>query len=184
MGEIRSFEFLSGNQQNVIIRNACTEDVDSLIEINYSILSENIYMLRSRGEVKYNRDDFARQIEDNLISEGKLFIVAEVENNIAGYLQFENGIFKKISHAGMLQIFLHRDFRESGIGTAMLKVLIDWAEKNPLIEKLTLSVFSNNERAINLYKKSGFKEEGRCPEDMKFSDGTYVDSVLMYKFVK
>ena len=66
----------------------------------------------------------------------------------------------------------------------MMNELISWAEKNSVIEKVTLNVFSTNPRAIHLYEKCGFKEEGRCPEDMKLSDGTYIDSVLMYKFVK
>ena len=66
----------------------------------------------------------------------------------------------------------------------LLETLLEWAEKNPIIEKVTLAVFSTNTRAQNLYRKSGFTEEGRCPKDMKLNDGTYIDSVLMYKFVK
>jgi RimJ/RimL family protein N-acetyltransferase len=45
-------------------------------------------------------------------------------------------------------------------------------------------VFANNERAIALYNKSGFEIEGNCPKDMKMEDGTYIDSILMYKIVK
>ena len=39
-------------------------------------------------------------------------------------------------------------------------------------------------RAIALYRKPGFREEGRCPRDMKLANGIYIDSVLMYRFVK
>jgi RimJ/RimL family protein N-acetyltransferase len=70
-----------------------------------------------------------------------------------------------------------------GIGTALLQTLIDWAEANPLIEKIGMAVFANNERAIRLYRKLGFVEEGRRPREMKLGPGWYVDDVLMYRFV-
>jgi RimJ/RimL family protein N-acetyltransferase len=66
----------------------------------------------------------------------------------------------------------------------LMQSLIEWAEKNETIEKLTLAVFSTNVRAIALYKKLGFAIEGMCHRDIKIPDGTYVDSILMYKFVK
>ncbi|HEY3341065.1 MAG TPA: GNAT family protein, partial [Anaerolineae bacterium] len=60
---------------------------------------------------------------------------------------------------------------------------LEWARTNSLIEKVTLAVFSTNTRAISVYEKMGFLVEGRCPRDMKIN-GEYVDSVLMYQFVK
>ncbi len=53
-----------------------------------------------------------------------------------------------------------------------------------MIEKVTLAVFSNNQRAITAYERCRFQEEGRCPRDMKLAPGEYLDSVLMYRFVK
>lgn len=184
MSIINSSVYKTKSGKDVIIRNASGKDAQSIIDINKSILAESIYMLREPEEARYIKTDVAEQIEDHLTKDGKLYIVAEIDNQIAGYLQFENGHFKKTAHTGMLQIFLDKKFRESGIGFIMMNILIKWAEDNPAIEKLTLNVFSSNIRAINLYKKSGFNEEGRCPKDMKLADGTYVDSVLMYKFVK
>ena len=61
--------------------------------------------------------------------------------------------------------------------------LMEWAVANPIIEKVTLAVFSTNTRAQALYSKFGFQEEGRCPRDMKLPTGEYIDSVLMYRFV-
>jgi RimJ/RimL family protein N-acetyltransferase len=70
-----------------------------------------------------------------------------------------------------------------GIGRALIQALLDWAAGDPLIEKVTLAVFSTNEHAIALYQTMGFEVEGRCPGDMKIN-GEYVDSILMYRFVK
>lgn len=46
-----------------------------------------------------------------------------------------------------------------------------------------LGVFSTNHRAISLYKKMGFLEEGRKIFEFKLNDGEYIDDVIMYKFV-
>ena len=184
MGKISAFTFHSRSSLTVIIRTADKEDAEGIINVNKSVLKEEVFMLRNEDEAEYNTENVKNDIEDHLSKDGCLYLVAETGNKIAGYLEFSNGVFKKTLHSGMLQIYLLSEYREEGIGYELLKALIEWAEKNPVIEKLTLNVFSTNQRAINLYVKSGFKEEGRCPKDMKFNDGTYADSVLMYKFVK
>jgi RimJ/RimL family protein N-acetyltransferase len=47
-----------------------------------------------------------------------------------------------------------------------------------------LAVFATNARAIGLYRKLGFVEEGRRPREVKFGADQYVDDILMYRFVK
>ena len=83
----------------------------------------------------------------------------------------------------MLAMLVDAQWRSVGVGSALLESLLEWARANPIIEKVTLATFSTNTRAINLYKKMGFKEEGYCPRDMKAGEGKYIDSVLMYQFV-
>jgi RimJ/RimL family protein N-acetyltransferase len=48
---------------------------------------------------------------------------------------------------------------------------------------LSLSVFENNQPAIELYKKAGFVEEGRYRKEIKLAPGQYIDIVRMSKFV-
>jgi ribosomal protein S18 acetylase RimI-like enzyme len=48
---------------------------------------------------------------------------------------------------------------------------------------VSLGVFSTNQRAISLYKKMGFVEEGRKIKEFKMSEREYVDDIIMYKMV-
>ena len=75
-------------------------------------------------------------------------------------------------------------FRGKGIGKALLQELLNWAEQNRYIEKVSLGVFSTNINAISLYKKMGFIEEGRKIGEAKLNDNEYIDDVLMYKNLK
>jgi RimJ/RimL family protein N-acetyltransferase len=74
-------------------------------------------------------------------------------------------------------------WRGRGIGTALLRTLLDWAESNPIIEKICLEVFATNENAIRLYKKLGFVEQGVGTKEVKLGPGQYVDVLWMCRFV-
>ena len=65
-----------------------------------------------------------------------------------------------------------------------LKAPLEWAEANPLIEKVGMSVFSTNADAIRLYRRLGFIEEGRRAKQIKLWPGQFVDKILMGRFVK
>ena len=80
-------------------------------------------------------------------------------------------------------MMIEKDFRNIGIGKLLIKGILNWAELNPFIEKVSLGVFSTNERAIVLYKNMGFIEEGRKIKEFKMGNGEYVDDVLMYQLV-
>lgn len=184
MGRIEKKSYKLKNGKNVLIRDAEPRDAESLIGINLDIVAEKVYMMREPDEAVYTKEDQITNIESLFNGEGTLYIVAEIENKVVGYLDFKNGGLMRTKHSGVLSIYILKEYREMGIGELLLQNLVNWAEKNPIIEKITLAVFSTNNRAIGLYKKLSFKEEGRCPKDMKLKDGTYIDSVLMYKFVK
>jgi len=75
-------------------------------------------------------------------------------------------------------------YRGLGIGQALLQTLLDWATVEPGLERIELSVFAHNTRALDLYRKLGFVEEARLPRTVKLADGTYYDDVMMVKWVK
>ncbi len=47
-----------------------------------------------------------------------------------------------------------------GVGRALLKTVIDLADNWLNLKRIELTVYVDNERAINLYKKFGFEIEG------------------------
>lgn len=110
-------------------------------------------------------------------------LVAETRNQIVGWIVFRSPGRARLSHTGSIGMMIDKDFRNMGIGKLLIKGILDWATSNPLIEKVCLGVFSTNERAVALYKKMGFIEEGRKIKEFKLDNGEYVDDILMYRFV-
>jgi len=86
-------------------------------------------------------------------------------------------------HMGVLAITVAKDYWGLGAGTAIINALFDFA-KNAGIEIVELDVRADNERAIGLYKKTGFEIAGTHRRAMKMKDGTYHDNYLMQAFLQ
>lgn len=96
-----------------------------------------------------------------LENERETLIIAEKAEKVIGWTVFESQNRKRLSHTGSFEMMIQKDYRGIGIGKMLIGELLSWAEKNHLIEKVSLGVFSTNKRAISLYKSMGFVEEGR-----------------------
>ncbi|NMA61739.1 MAG: GNAT family N-acetyltransferase [Firmicutes bacterium] len=65
-----------------------------------------------------------------------------------------------------------------GYGTDAMRVFLRFMFDQMNLNKVKLSVFSFNERAIAMYKKCGFQQEGRLRQEL-FRDGEYHDLIIM-----
>jgi RimJ/RimL family protein N-acetyltransferase len=60
----------------------------------------------------------------------------------------------------------------------MMEYLIDWGKDSKVIRKFNLRVRDDNTRAIKLYKKLGFIEEGITTREF-YINGKFFDFVRM-----
>ncbi|GAA5345117.1 UDP-4-amino-4,6-dideoxy-N-acetyl-beta-L-altrosamine N-acetyltransferase [Planifilum fimeticola] len=65
-----------------------------------------------------------------------------------------------------------------GYGTEAMKLLLDYGFLEMNLHRISLRVFSFNSRAIKLYEKLGFQQEGRSREAI-FRDGAWHDIIHM-----
>ena len=68
--------------------------------------------------------------------------------------------------------------RGKGFGKAIYSAIKKYCFDYLNMHRVWLAVLEANERAIGLYRKVGFKEEGRYREAV-FRDGRYQDYILM-----
>ena len=88
-------------------------------------------------------------------------------------------MFGRMSHVGALGISVKDGYRGIGIGVDLMKE----AERHTIhmrLKSVKLDVFENNEPAIGLYERMGYKVTGRVPEAVLYR-GEYVDSLIMTK---
>jgi ribosomal protein S18 acetylase RimI-like enzyme len=171
--------------QEVRIRTAEPRDAQQLVELFRSVVKEKRYTLVQPDEFKRTYEEEREQISEHLETPGNLCLVAEVQGVIRANAQIESSETRVESHFGDVgNVWVHRDYRRNGVGTALMEALVEWATDHLRLEKLGLFVLSSSTEAIGLYKKLGFEIEGRGVGDMKFGPGDYVDTVIMGLWVK
>lgn len=170
-------------KENTVIRTAKLEDASSILQIQKRVVAEGMFLTTSTAEFDKTVEQHRSWIEKVLDNDKETLLVAETSKGIVGWIVFLSSNRIRLSHTGAFGMMVDKDFRNKGIGKLLIEDLLRWAESNPFIEKVSLGVFSTNERAIALYKKMGFKEEGRKIKEFKMNNGEYIDDILMYKFV-
>lgn len=109
---------------------------------------------------------------------GRHRLVADAQGRVVGsgsITQFQN---PRLAHAGALGLMVHPDYWGQGIGSALMTALLDLADKWLNLQRVELSVFTDNEGAIHLYQKFGFVIEGRR-RMVAYGDGRWLDDYVM-----
>ncbi|WP_019376650.1 GNAT family N-acetyltransferase [Virgibacillus halodenitrificans] len=170
-------------KEKIVIRTANTKDAPRILQIEREVVSEETFLITSLEEFDKTVDQQSDWIENMIHNDRETMLVAEYSGQVVGWIVFMSQNRIRLSHTGSFGMMIEKNFRNMGIGKLLINGILDWAEVNPCIEKVSLGVFSTNKRAIALYKKMGFIEEGRKVREFKISDTEYVDDVLMYKLV-
>jgi RimJ/RimL family protein N-acetyltransferase/predicted Fe-S protein YdhL (DUF1289 family) len=71
------------------------------------------------------------------------------------------------------------EHRGKGIGREAYLLMMEKLFKERKLNKITLEVLSNNERAFKLYEKLGFSVEGRKRQEVWRKEGYWLDSIVM-----
>ena len=184
MSSIVPREFTIKSGETIVVRSVLPEDTNSLHELSAEILREREFMITLPEEFLFTEEQeriWLKQHDDN---PSAIFLLAFAESMLIGYLHFACEERRRRAHSGRFGMAVRKEWREKGVGRALLQALLDWAQDNPLVEKVWLEVFAINSWGIHLYEELGFVEEGRLSKEIKIAPGHYVDLVLMSRFVK
>ena len=95
-------------------------------------------------------------------------------------LTFQKGIY---SHKARFGITIHDDYQNRGLGHILTGYMIEVAKERG-IKKVELSAVAHNQRAIHLYDKFGFKQEGYTKMDHwnpileRYGDSVHMGRIL------
>lgn len=104
-------------------------------------------------------------------------IYRKESNKIIGTCQLMN--INNIHRTAELKIRIgDREYRGKGFGKDAVYLLLKFAFMDLNLNRICLHTFSNNNRAIRLYKKIGFVQEGVLRQSA-YIDGSYLDIVAM-----
>ncbi|XZM23547.1 GNAT family N-acetyltransferase [Clostridium perfringens] len=126
-----------------------------------------------------NKDEEEELIKEKIINRGKnqYWYVAEENGKVIGLGILMNHGNLRRKHVGVITLMVNSDYQNKGVGSLLMDKLINLSESLNII-RLELCVFRDNYKAINLYKKFGFKEEG-IKVKSALKNGEYADEIMM-----
>lgn len=163
---------------SIRIRPATVEDMTSVLEIvNHEILnSTSIYDYEPRT-LGQQVSIFKDKKDHNFP-----FIVAEKNNAIVGFGTYGPFRFKEaykftVEHS----VYVHKDYTGNGIGSTLLKELIEMAKLQKMHAMIGV-IDSENTGSISFHERQGFKRAGQLKETgYKFDrwlDSVFVELIL------
>jgi L-phenylalanine/L-methionine N-acetyltransferase len=121
----------------------------------------------------------ARLAEWDQPGRSDLLLVAEAEGALVGNAGLNPvGAALRRRHAMHLGITVAKEWQRRGVGTQLMTALVDAADRWLGCLRIELTVFTDNEGAIALYRKFGFEIEG-THRAYALRDGRYADVLAM-----
>ncbi|RZK01480.1 MAG: GNAT family N-acetyltransferase, partial [Flavobacterium sp.] len=166
------------NQKTVTIRQAEIDDAEKLFNSIKTYVSQSDYIPKLEQEIELTIEQEKEWINNFLTNENSLLLIAEFDNEIIGNIDLTGNRRRVMEHTAVIGMGMLKEWRNAGLGTALLKLAIEWAKENPILELLWLQVYTDNELGLGLYRKMGFEENGIMKNFFK-QDEKYVDNLTM-----
>ena len=162
----------------VVVRRATTADAAAFARIHgdLAVLGNLMQLPYTSAEVWQHRlADLAGASKSGL----DLLLAAERDGEVVGTAGLHpTGAALRRRHAMLLGLSVASEAQGQGVGAALMQALVDYADRWAQVLRLELTVYSDNARAIALYRKFGFEVEG-THRAYALRDGAYVDALAM-----
>ena len=111
-----------------------------------------------------------------------LMLCAEMDGKVVGSCGMHPvGPAVRRRHAWMLGISVLPEAQGRGVGSALMAAMCDYADRWVGLMRLELTVYTDNARAVTLYRKFGFVIEGTF-KGYVLRDGQFIDAHAMARF--
>jgi len=161
---------------DAILRPLEPKDVDSLYSFRNDWAVVRLLGGFSAGYSRANLEDWVRKHTNR--PDEAIWAIADKTTDAAighvGLYDVDNRVRK--AEFGILIGDHGRSGR--GLGTRATAAVVDWGFEQLNLHKMVLTVLTENERAIHIYGRLGFKRDGVL-RDEQYRDGRYMDVAIM-----
>ncbi|MEU7477696.1 GNAT family protein [Lentzea sp. NPDC042327] len=123
----------------------------------------------------FTLEDYEAYIERTLADPNRYTRAITVDGRYLGEVVLSP--IDDVNRKSGLRIALQDGFGK-GYGTAAVKHVLHHAFTERNLHRVDLEVYEFNERALHVYRKCGFREEGRL-RDVLLWDGVFHDAIVM-----
>lgn len=165
------------NGQELTIEKALPEDAKDILEYLNIVGGESDNLLFGKNGISMSIEQERNFIKNINNSNKSCMLIGHIDGILASIVSLSGSERERIAHRGEIAVSVRKDYWNLGVGSLMMKELIQFA-KEAGIEVIGLEVKSDNSNAIHLYEKFGFRRIGTYEKFFKI-DGKYYNSELM-----
>jgi len=178
MGNIFNKIIKLNSGKKILLREPKLSDARTFSDYINNLVKEDTYISSKKQSVE-DEEVYIKSMKKNISNNTEIHIVAFDEETKVGSIDIFNlGVRKE--HSGELQINILKSFRGQGLGKILMHEAIKLAKEKLNLKMITLTCFSNNKIANQLYIQQGFKQFGLLPNGIKYKD-QFIDEILMFK---
>ncbi len=166
------------NNENILIREASPDDAKEMLIYVDQISGESDNLTFGPGEFKITLDKEKDLLRNYNESSNDIFLLGFIGNKIVSSINYFGGKRPRVVHVGEFGMAVIKDKWNLGIGSLMVDSLLEWSKENGITKKINLHVRADNQPAIYLYRKKGFKEVGIVSRGF-IINGEYIDHLCM-----
>ncbi len=174
----------SGEKLRVVFRHPSKKDARHMLRLVNSARDEAEYLgMRHHETMRTEREFIAKQLE-NMKKKRGICLFVEVNGELAGNSVIRPLEFDVSPHVGHFGIMLHENFTGIGIGTRLMRKMLQLARTETGFKVIESGYAAKNRRSVKLHRRFGFRRYGRFPKELQLRDGTYCDHVYVCKTIK
>ena len=112
----------------------------------------------------------------------RYWVICDDNGDMIAHIDLRSRDEPNTAHRALLGMGMDVKHRGKGIGSRLVKFVLDWAKQQPAIEWVDLQVMNNNVAGVKLYQKMGFELQGRY-ESMFCIDSEFYNYLSMTRRV-
>lgn len=162
------------------IRLLTIEDAPHYWALRQEALQQDPRAFGETYEEATRYSDPVQRIKQMIAKHNEHIFGAFIDGELLGVAVVTIDTATKTQHRGYIgSVYVSSKARGKGAGVAIMKEIIRWARAHEQLQKLDLGVFTDNDRAFEMYKGLGFEVVGVDKKAIQHEDGQFVDEYLM-----
>jgi GNAT superfamily N-acetyltransferase len=141
------------------IRKTTIKELKTIINLNHALFQEDAGTRDPFTNLNWPYEEGKKHFTKRIKGENNVCLLAEKNNEVIGYI---TGYIKKpdtlrpIKIAELESMFVKEKHRNKGVGKLLFKEFKKWS-KGKRAERISVTAYSANKKAVNFYKKLRFE---------------------------
>lgn len=143
----------------IVIRKAREDELKIVQELNQQLFEhDQPFDETLKMDWPYSEEGI-KFFSDRISGKGGVCFVAEVDGEVVGYLAGQvcwSEPYRSVTRTELENTLVREDYRGQKIGEKLFEEFIKWSSQQK-VQRIKVSAYAGNERAIKFYQRVGFR---------------------------